>query len=146
MAVKPIPDGYYTITPYLRVRGANELIAFLKNAFHAQETERITAPDGAIIHADMKIGDSLVMLSDVRGEWRPMPGAMYLYVADTDATYQRALQAGATSTMVPADQFYGDRSAGVKDSFGNEWWIATHIEDVSQAELTRRTEATTPQR
>jgi uncharacterized glyoxalase superfamily protein PhnB len=138
MAVKAIPDGYHTITPYLTVQGAGKLIDFLKLAFDAQETERITAPDGAIAHAEVRIGNSIVMMSDAGGERAPMPSGLYLYVNDTDAVYKSALRAGATSIMEPADQFYGDRSAGVKDPVGNQWWIATHKEDVSPEELKRR--------
>ncbi len=141
MAVKPIPDGYHTITPYLVVQGAPQLIDFLQQAFEAQETERITQPDGTIGHAEVRIGDSVVMMAEARGEWKPMPSAMYLYVNDTDAVYQRALQAGAISTMEPANQFYGDRSAGVRDPSGNQWWIATHQEDVPPNELKKRAEA-----
>jgi PhnB protein len=111
MAVKPIPEGYHTVTPYLTVQGAAKLIKFLKQAFEAQETERITQPNGTIGHAEVRIGDSVVMMTDSAGERKPMPSAMYLYVHDTDATYKRALQAGATSMMEPADQFYGDRGA-----------------------------------
>ncbi len=141
MAVKPIPDGYHSITPYLVVQGASKLIDFLKQAFAAQESERLTRPDGTIGHAEVRIGDSIVMMSEASGEWKPMPSAMYLYVNDTDTTYKRALQAGAVSTMEPTDQFYGDRSAGVKDLAGNQWWIATHKEDLSPEELTKRAKA-----
>jgi PhnB protein len=141
MAVKPIPDGYHSITPYLVVQGAGKLIDFLKQAFEAQESERLTRPDGTIGHAEVRIGDSIVMMSEASGEWKPMPGSMYLYVNDADATYKRALQAGATSTMEPTDQFYGDRSAGVKDLAGNHWWIATHKEDLSPEELAKRAKA-----
>jgi PhnB protein len=141
MAVKPIPDGYHSVTPYLIVQGAGKLIDFLKQAFEAQENERLTRPDGTIGHAEVRIGDSIVMMSEASGEWKPTPGAMYLYVNDADATYKRALQAGATSTTEPTDQFYGDRSAGVKDPVGNQWWIATHKEDLSREELAKRAKA-----
>ena len=141
MAVKPIPDGYHSITPYLTVQGATKLIDFLKQAFEAQEIERLTRPDGAIGHAEVRIGDSIVMMGEAGGEWTPMPGALYLYVNDVDATYKRALQVGAVSTMEPMDQFYGDRSAGVKDPSGNQWWIATHKEDLSPEELAKRAQA-----
>jgi PhnB protein len=141
MAVKPIPDGYHSVTPYLVVQGVPTLIDFLKQAFDAQETMRMPRPDGAIMHAEVRIGDSAVMMGEAMGEFKPMAGSIHLYVEDTDATYQRALQAGATSVMEPVDQFYGDRSAGVKDPVGNHWWIATHIEDVSPGELARRAEA-----
>jgi PhnB protein len=141
MAVKPIPDGYHSVTPYLTVQGAAKLIDFLKQAFEAQEIERLTRPDGAIGHAEVRIGDSIVMMGEAGGEWTPMPGALYLYVNDVDATYKRALQVGAVSTMEPMDQFYGDRSAGVKDPSGNQWWIATHKEDLSPEELAKRAQA-----
>jgi PhnB protein len=141
MAVTPIPAGFHTVTPYLVVQGAAKLIDFLKQAFDAKEIMRMPLPDGTIMHAEVKIGDSIVMMGDARGEMKPMPAAIYLYVNDADATYQRALRAGATSTMEPADQFYGDRSAGVKDPVGNQWWIGTHIEDVPPDELARRAEA-----
>jgi PhnB protein len=140
MAVKPIPDGYHTVTPYLTVEGASSLIEFLKEAFDAQETERVVQPDGTIMHAEVTIGDSVVMLSDAMGERKPMPTSIYLYVNDADATYQRALQAGGTSMMEPANLFYGDRHGSVKDPAGNYWSIATHIEDVPREELAKRAE------
>jgi PhnB protein len=141
MAVKPIPEGYHTVTPYLTVPGVPRLIDFLKQAFDAQEIERMTQPDGTIRHAEVRIGDSVVMMGEPGGERQSMPSGIYLYVNDTDTTYKRALQAGATSLMEPADQFYGDRSAGVKDPSGNYWWIATHQEDVPPEELKKRAEA-----
>src|SRR5262249_41759339 len=141
MAVKPVPDGYHTVTPYLTVRGVPKLIDFLKQAFEAREIERMAQPDGTIRHAEVRIGNSVVMMSEAGGEREPMPGAIYLYVNDTDTLYTRALQSGATSLMEPADQFYGDRSAGVRDPSGNHWWIATHQEDVPPEELKRRAEA-----
>jgi uncharacterized glyoxalase superfamily protein PhnB len=140
MAVKPKPDGYHSITPYLVVEGAAGLIDFMKAAFAAQEFHRFPAPGGRVGHAEVWIGDSSVMLGDARADWLPMQATLYLYVDDVDATYQRALQAGATSMQEPADQFYGDRSAGVMDPYGNRWWLARHIEDVPQDELRRRAE------
>jgi PhnB protein len=139
--VRPIPDGYHTVTSILMVDGAAKLIDFLKRAFGAQEKERFTDPSGKIAHAEVTIGDSIVQLSDSGGEWKPIQVPLLLYVTDTDAAYQRALKAGATSVREPADQFYGDRTGGVKDAFGNTWWIATHTEDVSREELQRRVEA-----
>lgn len=141
MSVKPIPDGYNTVTPYLVVEGASKLIDFLKQAFMATEIYRMTRPDGKVGHAEVKIGDSVIMLADMGGKWKSMPSSIYLYVPNIDATYRQALEAGAISLMEPADQFYGDRSAGVRDPFGNHWFIATHIEDVSAEELTRREQA-----
>ncbi len=142
MAVKPIPDGFHSVTPYLIVQGVAKLIDFLKQSFEAEETmARTTRPDGTIMHAEVRIGDSIIMMGEPMGKFQPMPGSIYLYVNDTDAVYKRALQAGATSMMEPADQFYGDRNAGVKGPTGNVWWIATHIEDVSPEELEKRAEA-----
>ena len=138
MAVKPIPDGYHTATPYLVVPGVPKLIDFLKQVFQAQEIERMARPDGTIMHAEVRIGDSVIMMGEPIGENSPMPATIYLYVNDTDAAYRRALQAGATSVMEPANQFYGDRNAGVMDPCGNRWWIATHVEDVAPEEMARR--------
>ena len=138
---KSFPRRYHTVTPYLTVQGADELIGFLRQVFDAQVTERITRADGMVAHADVRIGDSIVMLADASSAWKPMPGAIYIYVSDTDATYQRALQADGISLMEPADQFHGDRMAGVQDPFGNVWWIVTHIEDVSPDELQKRADA-----
>lgn len=134
----PIPSGYHTVTPYMRVTGAAEFIEFLQRAFGAQENHRSLSPDGSIMHADITIGDSHVMLTEGMENFPPLPGSNFLYVADVDATYRSALDAGATSMMEPSDQFYGDRTAGVRDPFGNEWWIGTHIEDLSAEELHRR--------
>jgi len=139
--VKPIPDGYHTVTPVLMVNNAAKLLDFLTQAFGARERERYADPDGKILHAEVTLGDSIVQLSDATGEWKPVQVPLLLYVTDTDATYRRALKAGATSMREPMDAFYGDRTAGVKDSFGNSWWIATHQEDVSREELERRAEA-----
>jgi len=141
MAVKPIPEGYHTVTPYLVVEGAAKLIDFVKAALGAEERMRMAQPDGTIMHAEVAIGDSVIMLADAGGENQPMPAMIHLYVEDADAAYQRALQAGAISLREPADQFYGDRSAGVRDAFGNQWWLATHIEDVSPEEMAKRSAA-----
>ncbi len=140
MAVKPIPEGLHTVTPYLVVSGVARLIDFLKQAFDATEMHRSTRPDGTVMHAQVKIGDSPIMMGEVWGEFPPKAASLYLYVPDTDVVYKRALAAGAVSIMEPMDMFYGDRNGGVKDFAGNEWWIATHIEDVPPAELERRAE------
>ncbi len=137
MAVKPIPEGYHTVTPYLIVKGAARLIDFMKQAFRAEETFRMDH-DGMVMHATAKIGDSIVMISDAMGEQGPMPTMLFLYVDDIDAVHRRAVQAGAASVQEPANQFWGDRAGAVKDAFGNIWWIATHVEDVSKEELERR--------
>jgi PhnB protein len=140
-AVKPIPDGYHTVTPYLVVRDVARLIAFLRQAFGATELMRAARPDGSIMHAEVVIGDSRVMMGEPTPSMPSMPGCVHLYVVDTDALYHLALQAGATSLREPSDQFYGDRMAGVQDPLGNQWWIATHTENVSPAELARRAAA-----
>ncbi|HJX62056.1 MAG TPA: VOC family protein [Dehalococcoidia bacterium] len=137
MAVKAIPDGYHSVTPYLIVKGAAQLIDFVKQAFGAQETFRMPG-GGGIMHAEVRIGDSMVMMSDAMGEYGPMPTMLFLYVEDVDAVYKRALKAGGVSTQEPEDQFWGDRAGAVKDAFGNQWWIATHVEDVPIEELERR--------
>jgi PhnB protein len=139
--VKPIPDGYHTVTPYLVVRDVPRLIDFLQQAFGATEIMRSARPDGSILHAEVSIGDSRVMLGEASAPTPPMPGCVHLYVVDTDALYHLALQAGATSLREPTDQFYGDRMAGVQDPVGNQWWIATHVEDVPPAEIARRAAA-----
>jgi len=126
------------VTPYLVVEGATKLIDFLKRAFDAVETERLPAPGGMISHAEMRIGDSVVMIGDARPVASAMPAMFYLYVPDVDRTYRRAFDAGATSLEPPADQFYGDRCAGVVDPTGNKWWIATRIEELTHEELGRR--------
>ncbi len=139
MPVQPIPEGYHNVTPYLMVRGADRLIEFLKQAFGAEERgERFRRPDGTIMHAEVKIGDSVVMLGEANEQFPAQPTALCLYVTDTDTTYRRAMDAGGTSLREPEDQFYGDRSAGVADPSGNTWWIATHVEDVSREEMERR--------
>lgn len=125
-AVKPVREGFHTITPYLIVNEAAELIDFVKEAFGAEQLYRGTGSAGGI-HAELKIGDSIVMMGG-GGAWRgtPKPTGIHLYVKDADAVYERALQAGATSMYAPVDQVYGDREAGVKDLSGNHWYIATH--------------------
>ena len=138
-SVKPILEGYHRVTPYLLVQGAEKLITFMKNAFDAKETERYSMPDGSIGHAEVRIGDSVIMVADAQGdEYKPMAAGIHLYVEDCDVTYKRAIGAGATSVREPQDQFYGDRSAGVNDQFGNKWWIATHKEDMSKEEIIKR--------
>jgi len=138
MPVKPVPDGYHTVTPYLVVKGAAGVIEFAKKAFDAKLLGKFDTPDGTIMHAEMKIGDSVVMLAEAAGPHPEMPAMLHLYVPDVDATYKRAIAAGAKSVREPADQFYGDRSGGVKDAAGNQWWIGTHKEDVPEAEMVRR--------
>ena len=140
MKTKPIPDGFHTVTPYLVIKGAAPLIEFMKKAFDAKEIYLSKRPDGTIMHATMQVGDSMIMLADATDQYPEMPSTLYLYVPDTDAVYKKAMAAGATSIMEPADQFYGDRNAGVKDATGTQWWIGTHIEDVSEEEMQERQE------
>ena len=132
MTIKPIPEGYHTVTPYLVVREAAQLIDFMKAAFAAEEIMRMTLPDGHIQHAEVKIGDSRVMIGGANEQYQPMPAMLHLYVEDTDAVYRRALQAGAVSLREPVDEDYGDRMSGVRDLAGNQWWMATHIKDMNQ--------------
>ena len=138
MAVKPIPDGYHTVTPYLTVDDPGAVIDFLKKAFNAQETFAMRDDKGKVQHAEVKIGDSMVMLGAAHDQWKARPSNFYLYVEDVDAMYKQAVAAGGKSISEPATQFYGDRHGGVEDSQGNNWWVATHVEDVSSQEMERR--------
>jgi PhnB protein len=146
MAVRPIPEGYHSVTPYLVVPGVARLIEFLKQAFAAIETERMAGPDGTVMHAEVQIGDSRVMMGEAHGEYHPMPAVLQLYVEDVDAVYERAVRAGGTSLEPPTDQFYGDRRGGVRDPSGNQWWIGTRKEDLSTDELARRAKVALQQR
>lgn len=139
--VKPVPEGYHSLTPILTVEGASSLITFLKDVFDANEEEVYKGPDGRVVHAELTIGDSIIMLSDANPQFPAFGNMINVYTEDVDATYKRALAAGAISLREPSNQFYGDRTAGVKDKHGNQWWIATHIEDVSPQELERRMKA-----
>ena len=132
------PEGYQSVIPYLHVNGAAKLIAFMKEVFDAQEIALYPRPDGTVGHAALRIGDSVVELADGGQDWPAMPCALQVYVPDTDAAYHRALKAGATSLLEPATQFYGDRGASVRDSCGNNWYIATQIEVVSREEVDKR--------
>ncbi|MGC2323211.1 MAG: VOC family protein [Terriglobales bacterium] len=125
-----LPDQR-SVTPYLHVAGAAGCIDFLKQAFGAQEVARDQTPDGIVHHAKMRLGDSVLEMGEAHGQYPAMPANLHLYVADTDATYKQALSAGATSMREPVDEPYGDRCGGVRDPFGNVWWIATHIRDVA---------------
>jgi PhnB protein len=135
---RSVPEGLYTVTPSLIVDGAADLIEFLKRVFDASEIMRLTFPDGLVMHAQLRIGDSIIMIADAHGGRRPVPGALYVHVKDPDATYERAMHAGATSLMPPADQFYGDRMGCIQDAAGNIWMVAKHIEDVTPEEMKRR--------
>ena len=141
MSALPIPAGYHTVTPYLAVPDAQNLIDFMVKVFDAKEREIIRKPDGQISHAEFQIGDSIIMLGTTSSTYGNATATLYGYVDDADARYQKALQAGAASLSEPVNQFYGDRHAGVKDTNGISWWIATHIEDVAPEELARRAKA-----
>jgi PhnB protein len=141
MSVKPIPEGYHTVTPYLTSADATALLDFVTRAFGATLNHVMHGPDGAIAHADVTIGDSHVMMGQSRGEWAPMPAQLYLYVPNCDAMFQQAVSVGATAVQEPATMFYGDRHSCVRDGNGNLWWLATHVEDVPAEELTRRAAA-----
>ena len=138
MAVDPIPNGYHTVTPYLPIKGAEGVIEFAKRAFGASERLRMPGPNGTIGHAEIEIGDSVVMVADVDERGRNMPAMIHLYLEDVDSVYARALEAGATSVQEPKTQFYGDRNAGVQDLAGNHWYISTHVEDVPPEEMEAR--------
>lgn len=149
MATKPIPDGFHSVTPYLFVDGAAAAIDFYKQAFGAEERMRHAAPGGKIGHAEIQIGDSIVMLAD---EYPPMDCrgpktrggttvGMLIYVRDVDRAYQRAIAAGGKELRPLKDQFYGDRSGTLADPFGHVWTIASHVEDVSPQEMERRAKA-----
>jgi PhnB protein len=136
-----IPAGFHSVTPYVTVKGAAKTIEFLKQAFGAQlDHEPVKRPDGAIMHATLKVGDSMVMLAEESEQMKATPATLYLYVPNADTVYQSAIKAGGKSMMEPADQFYGDHTGGVKDPSGNSWFIATHKEDLSTQELTKRAE------
>lgn len=140
MAVKPIPEGYHSVTPSLNVQGAAKLIDFAKRVFGAQETFRMPGPDGAVMHAELKIGDSVVMLGEALRE-PPTKASLYVYVKNVDTTFKQAIAAGATPLSEPSDMFWGDRVGRARDAFGNTWGIAQHVEDVAPQEMTRRAEA-----
>ena len=140
MAVKHKPDGYNAVSPYVIVEGAARVIDFAKAVLGAREIMRFAAPDGRIGHAELRIGDSLIMLADASAEHPAMPCMLHVYVEDVDAAFQRALAAGATSLRPVANQFYGDRTGAVRDMCGNLWHMATHVEDVLPDEMRRRAE------
>ena len=141
MSVKAIPEGFHTVTPYLISSDAAKVLDFAKRAFGATEVEKHLDDQGRIQHATMRIGDSMIMLGQGSDEWKPMPCMLHLYVPDVDATYKRAVAAGGRSLREPTNEFYGDRSSGVIDETGNQWWIATHVEDVSLEEMEKRMKA-----
>jgi PhnB protein len=149
MATQPIPEGYHTVTPYLAVEDATEAIEYYTKAFDAKERVRMETPDGKVGHAELEIGDSLVMLSDPFPQASTKPPnelggtsvSVFIYVENVDAVVKQAVDAGAMVTMEVADQFWGDRFGSVKDPFGHLWSIATHVEDVPPKEMAERAKA-----
>jgi len=147
--VKPVAVGYHTVTPYLMFSGASAAIEFYKKALGASEVMRLDDPNGRIHHAEIKIGDSCIMLADEHPELQALspktiggsPVSLHVYVEDVDAAVDRAVKAGAKLVRPVADQFYGDRSGGVEDPFGYRWFIATHKEDLTIDEIRRRAAA-----
>jgi uncharacterized glyoxalase superfamily protein PhnB len=131
------PDGYHTITPQIVVSDARATIDFLQDVFGAEIKELYQDGD-RVIHAEMRVGDSLVFVAGANEEFGVFPAMLNVYVDDADSTYARALSAGGTSLREPEDQFYGDRTSGVLDPQGNQWWISTHLEDVSEDAMRRR--------
>jgi PhnB protein len=149
MPVKPIPEGYHSVTPYLIIRGAADAIEFYKKAFGATELFRFPAPDGKIGHAEIRIGDSPIMLADEFSEMGykgpetlgGSPVSIMLYVEDVDTVFNRAVEAGASVKEALQDKFYGDRMGTLTDPFGHRWHVGTHKEDVSMEEMERRAKA-----
>jgi PhnB protein len=147
--VKPIPDGYHSITPYLIVDDGARAIEFYKKAFNAREMMRMPGPGGKLGHAEIRIGDSVVMLADEAPEmdarsakhYGGSPVSLMVYVEDVDKLFPQAVAAGAKEVRPVADQFYGDRSGTLKDPFGHSWHLSTHKEDVSEEEMKKRMEA-----
>lgn len=145
--VKPVPPGYHTVTPYLVIRDAASSIDFYKRAFGANEVGRMDGPDGKVMHAELQIGDSRIMLSEeMMASKSPQslggsPVSIFLYVDDVDSVFNQAVAAGAKSDMPPADMFWGDRYGKLTDPFGHQWALATHIEDVAPEEMGKRAEA-----
>lgn len=138
MKVNPIPEGYHTVTPFIIVKGAAQLLRFMKDAFGAEEIARVPVEDGSIGHAETRIGDSVVMTFDAKEDWPPTPSFLRLYVEDGDAVFRQALKAGATSVTEMTNMPWGDRVGRVRDPLGNLWWIMTRIEDVDAEEIGRR--------
>lgn len=134
----PIPAGFHSVTPYLLVPDVSKLMDFLTKALGATEHYKMPGANGRIMHAEMQIGDSIVMMGQPQNDADLRRAMLYVYVPDVDATYRQCLAAGAESVREVKDQFYGDRSGAIRDPFGNDWHIGTHVEDVSPEEMNRR--------
>jgi PhnB protein len=135
---RPIPEDYGSITPYVIVRGAAQFIEFLKKAFGAEERGRVPNEDGTLGHAEVRIGNRVLMMFDAKADWPDTPSFLTVYVEDCDAVHHRALQAGATEVTKLSDDPFGNRGSRIRDPFGNIWWIQTHMEDVDEAEMMKR--------
>lgn len=146
MPVKPIPEGFSTVTPHLIIKGARKAIDFYKKAFGAEELFSMPGPGGAVMHAEIKIGNSMIMIADEFPDWGCLspaslngsPVTVHLYVPDCDAVFKKATQAGAEAVMPPTDMFWGDRYGKLKDPFGHSWSVATHKEDLTPEECAKR--------
>lgn len=138
MTVEPVPEGYRTVTPWLISPHTVQLIEYVKKAFDAEELARLIGEDGRVAHAEVRIGDSVVMMFDAPPEWPATPGFLRLYVEDADAVHRRAVEAGGTSITEVTHLFFGDRVGRVRDPWGNLYWIQTRVEDVDPRELERR--------
>ncbi len=138
MTVKPVPEGYTTVTPWLISRDTARLIGYMRAAFDAEELARVVMADGTIGHAEVRIGNSIVMLFDARPDWPPTPGFLRLYVEDAAAVHRQAVAAGGTSVTDVTHLYFGDRVGRVRDPLGNLWWIQTHVEDLTMEEMDRR--------
>jgi len=136
--IRPVPEGYHTVTPWIVSRDSAQLLDFVREAFGAEEIARVHNEDGTIGHAEFRIGDSVVMAFDAKEEWPDTPSFLRLYVEDGDAVYRRALEAGASSVTEMTDLFFGDRVGRVRDPQGNLWWIQTRLEDLDPEEMARR--------
>jgi len=145
MSAKPIPDGYRSITPGLTVDRGLDALAYYERAFGAEVVRKLVL-DGKLMHSEVRIGDSLIIVAEpfpdsaAPDPAQPVPASLLLYTEDVDAVYARAVEAGATPVNEPSDQFHGDRAGSLRDPFGHRWWLATHTEDMSEAEMQRRME------
>ncbi|MEV4399284.1 VOC family protein [Nonomuraea sp. NPDC049607] len=138
MTVNPVPEGYTSVTPWIISRDTAGLIDWLKAAFDAVELGRMAGPEGEVQHAEVRIGDAVVMMFDARPEWPATPAFLRLFVPDAEAVHRRAVEAGGTSVTDVTHLFFGDLVGRVRDPWGNLWWIQTHVEDVSAEEAQRR--------
>lgn len=139
--MQPQAEGYRTVTPYLKLPNCGRLVEYLKKAFHAIETARLVKPDGAVLHAEVMIGDTLIMVHELPSSGKPKLGSLYLRVEDVDATYRRAIESGGAAVFEPADMYYGARVACVTDVAGNDWWIATQTDHLTLEEIQKRAAA-----